>query len=401
MKLLWHSTSPWGPSSYSVLTRRAVTEIARLGYSDIMISQWYGLQGCPQIWQIRPRDEPKGPPVAQIRILPHVGGDGDYGAGQILPVYQMFQADVCITCMDIWVLPPELLSQMKVAAWVPVGREPAPQGIVDSARACMYPISFSRWGAEVLSRAGIEAHYVPCSADSIVFYPMPQAAAREKLTLPEACKFLVSMVAANKDPSDRKGFGEGLAGFARFAARHEDAYLYMHTLWGGPVNIGHIAERLGIANRVIQPNQVAYAMGMIDDDYMRWVYSASDVLLNPAKSEGFGLPLVEAQMCGCPIAATDYSTTDELMSAGWRIKGQLNWSIGADSWRCLAYVDSVVDALGEAYSQRGNELLRRQARQGALAYDSQRVAKEHWLPALKEIENLVCGSKNKLQLVTF
>jgi len=135
---------------------------------------------------------------------------------------------------------------------------------------------------------------------------------------------------------------------------------------------------------------------------MRWVYNASDVLLNPAKSEGFGLPILEAQMCGCPIIATDFSTTDELLFAGWKIKQQPVWTIGGHSFRAMVMIDSVVDCLNAAYDERGNELLRKQARNGAKVYDSDHVANKYWLPALREIEEMVSGgSRGTLRMVQF
>jgi glycosyltransferase involved in cell wall biosynthesis len=161
-----------------------------------------------------------------------------------------------------------------------------------------------------------------------------------------------------------------------------------------------MVERLGLSGRVMQPDQFGYICGLYNDEYMRAVYAASDVLLNPAKSEGFGLPLVEAQMCGTPIAVTDFSTSRELLSAGWLIDGQKHWSMGADSWRLLCYVDSIVSVLEEAYANRDNEVLRKQARKGAIKYDSAKVADEYWKPALTDIERMACN-KGGLQLVTF
>lgn len=398
MRILWHSTAPWGPSSYSVLTGRTVPDLVRMGH-EVVVSTWYGLQGALMPWQIKPRGEPKGATVGTVKVLPCFNG-ANYGVDTLLAAYEWAKADVCISCMDAWVLPPMLTSRMTFAPWLPVDHDPCPQGIVDSVRAAAYPMTYSRWGAEVLRSAGVEAHYVPCSADASVFVPLDKAAARKRLDMPAKAGFVASMVAANKDSSDRKGFSEALQGFAKFAQAHDDAYLYIHTFWNGPINIGNLAQRCGIADRVIQCDQFGYLMGLFDDAYMRAVYAASDLLLNPAKSEGFGLPLLEAQMCGTPVAATDFSTTDELLFAGWKIPGQRHWSMGAESFRLLASVDGVADVLEEAYRARGSETLAKQARRGASALDTKRVVEEFWRPALSEIEKIACGG-GKLQLVTF
>jgi glycosyltransferase involved in cell wall biosynthesis len=399
MKCLWHSTSPWGASSYSVLTARVVPDIVRAGH-QVVVSTWYGLQGAPKSIPVRSRLDPKAAPTLGYVVLPQATG-GDYGAGELQATYAKVEADVCITCMDLWVLAPDILKTMKVVPWLPVDHDPCPEGIARAAGACLYPMVYSQWGTGVLQAAGVDAAYVPCSADSEVYLPMPKQAAREKLGIPEDCDFLVSMVAANKDPGDRKGFAEGLQGFAKFVQDgHPNARIYLHTYWGGPVNILNLVNRLGLLKNIAMPDQWDYAHGAFDENHMRAIYCASDVLLNPAKSEGFGLPLIEAQMCGTPIAATDFSTTRELLSAGWLISGQPHWSIGADSWRLIANIDSVVEALSCAYAARDNEIIRRQARKGALHYDTQAVFEKYWVPALAKIEELVSG-KGKLQLVQF
>ena len=142
-------------------------------------------------------------------------------------------------------------------------------------------------------------------------------------------------------------------------------------------------------------------MGMFNDNDMRDIYNASDVLLNPAKSEGFGLPMLEAQMCGTPVIASDFSTTEELLFAGWRISGQKHWSMGANSWRLLVSIDSVVDCLEAAYADRGNELLQQQARNGALAFDTDNVLKKYWKPAMQELEEITGITAGNMKLVDF
>jgi len=382
LRILWHSSTPWGTGSYSVLTKRTVPGIVRLGY-EAVINSWYGLQGEPQKWRILPKGKPDAESVGIVTVLPSTGNN--YGTDTMLAAYRASGSDVCISCMDVWVIPAEISSKLNFAPWLPLDHDPCPQPIINSLRTAMYPMCMSQWGTQVLKDAGIDAHYVPCSADSDVFKPGDQKLAREKTGIPQDA-FLVTMVAANKDEHDRKGFGEALDGFARFAEKHDNARLYIHTLWSGAIDIHALVERLGIIDRVIMPNVYAMVMGMYSNDDMCNIYNSSDVLLNPAKSEGFGLPILEAQMCGVPVIASDFSTTDELLFAGWKIAGQRHWSFGADSWRFMVYVDSVIDCLEAAYSESSNKKLKQQARNGALDLDTDRTITEYWKPALAEIE---------------
>lgn len=389
MKIYIHATAPWSPSSYSVLTARTVPNIVRAGH-DVTIGVWYGLSGQPLPWTIDGENGDK----KTVTVLPHhqVGGNM-YGEAMLYQNYKYSQADICITICDVFVFPPAVTGKTVFCPWLPVDIDPAPDGILNALSAAVYPMVYSQWGTNVLKAAGVDAHYVPCSAPANTFKPGDKAAAREMLMPGKKCDFLVTMVAANKSGDDRKGFGEALQGFAKFVETHPDSLLYVHTDWGGPIRIGNIARRLGIEKHLIQPDQYALINGMLSEEYMANVYRASDVLLNPCKSEGFGLPLVEAQMCGCPIAATDFATTDELMFAGWKLPGQLDWYIGAESWRMRVHIDGIVAALEDAYAERNNERLRRRAHNGAIRYDNKLVFKDYWKPALADIEKIIQKGK--------
>ncbi|MFZ4594535.1 MAG: glycosyltransferase family 4 protein [Verrucomicrobiaceae bacterium] len=52
--------------------------------------------------------------------------------------------------------------------------------------------------------------------------------------------------------------------------------------------------------------------GPLSDDDVRSLYSVSDALLFPSKSEGFGLPLVEAALHGLPVFCSDIAAHREI-----------------------------------------------------------------------------------------
>jgi glycosyltransferase involved in cell wall biosynthesis len=375
-----------------------VPGIVKLGHA-VVINTWYGLQGEPQLWPLV--DKKTKEVTGHVQVFPAVNGAA-YGTDTMLQLYQKAEANCLITCQDVWVIPTNVTQHTNFCPWLPIDHDPPPPAVLEALKTAKYPMVYSKWGVEVLAKCGIESHYVPCSCDADEYKPIDRAEALKTLGVPEHCDFMISMVAANKDPDDRKGLANGMMGFAKFAKTHPNALLYMHTNWSGPVDIGALVKQLGLEKRVIQPDMLGYMLGTMKDEYMRWVYNASDVLLNPAKSEGFGLPILEAQMCGCPVIATDYSTTDELLFAGWKVKTHPNWTIGANTFRVIADIDSIADCLADAYDERGNEILRRQARDISMHYDTERVCERYWKPALREIEELVeGGSRGKLRMVTF
>jgi glycosyltransferase involved in cell wall biosynthesis len=49
------------------------------------------------------------------------------------------------------------------------------------------------------------------------------------------------------------------------------------------------------------------------------LYTAADVLFFPSHYEGFGLPVIEAQMCGTPVVCSDRGALPEVAGLGARI----------------------------------------------------------------------------------
>lgn len=52
--------------------------------------------------------------------------------------------------------------------------------------------------------------------------------------------------------------------------------------------------------------------GFISDDELPYLYNMADLLVYPSLYEGFGLPILEAQACGCPIVCSYSSSLKEV-----------------------------------------------------------------------------------------
>lgn len=353
---------------------------------QVSITTFYGLRGQPLPWVI---SDDKGNTIGKVMVYPAYELGGDYGSGMLRFSYERFQSDILITCSDVWVYRPESTHGLRFCPWFPVDYDPAPDGIIDALQTAIYPISESKWGQRVLDDAGIKADYIPCSFPTDVFKPYDREESRRSLGIPKDCDYLVLQVAANKDPLDRKGLAVAITAFAEFVQSHPGAKMMIHTNWGGPINILDLVRSLGIEDRVIQPDQYAYIMGLIDTNYMAKLYSAADVLVNSAESEGFGFPIVEAQLCGTPVIATDYSSTDEVLSFGWKIPVYRSWVAGPNTFRSRCRPGDIAAILEEAYRSRRDTTMRDKARQGVLKYDTKRVHQEYWRPAFSKIQSII------------
>ncbi|MGQ9707850.1 MAG: glycosyltransferase family 4 protein [bacterium] len=53
-------------------------------------------------------------------------------------------------------------------------------------------------------------------------------------------------------------------------------------------------------------------LGRVSDDNLRALYSAARLSVYPSRYEGFGLPVLEAMACGCPVLCSDSSSLTEV-----------------------------------------------------------------------------------------
>jgi glycosyltransferase involved in cell wall biosynthesis len=67
-----------------------------------------------------------------------------------------------------------------------------------------------------------------------------------------------------------------------------------------------------------------------------YLYCAADALVFPSRYEGFGLPILEAMACGCPIVAGDATSIPEIVD---------NAGILVNPTDCDAFAGAIEDLL--------------------------------------------------------
>ena len=114
--------------------------------------------------------------------------------------------------------------------------------------------------------------------------------------------YLITYIAKNSEESNRKAFDMNLLAFKKLIDKGFNAYLYIHSIFDGTCNLFTIINYYNIdLNRIIIPDQYQILCNKYSYNYIISLYSASDVLLASTCSEGFGLPVLEAQLMGCPV----------------------------------------------------------------------------------------------------
>jgi hypothetical protein len=61
-------------------------------------------------------------------------------------------------------------------------------------------------------------------------------------------------------------------------------------------------------------------------------------------------------------------------------------------------IGAVLDAYEQAYAVRGDERVRTEARDFALAYDADTVTQDYWRPVLDEMEQRISGTSDEASL---
>lgn len=391
MKFLLYGNSPRVGTGYGVQIAHLARGLKRDGH-DVAIACTYGHQAGVGQWETG-----HGPVI----LYPSgwLENSVDVLALHALHFFDNDpQAGWIITLTDQWILNPVNLDGFNVIAWTPIDHWPVPPEVLKffHKNRTARPVAMSKYGQQQMVEAGLAADYAPLAVDTATFTRRThvdiagdQVPIREMLDIPTTGRFVVAMVAMNKDPDDRKGFEPAFRAFGRFWREHQDAFLYVHAdrfgIAGSQLNLVELAKHCAIPPHAITfSNTYAMQIGF-SPEMMSAIYSAADVLLCPSKGEGFGVPMIEAQSCGTPVIATDFTSQTELVGAGWKVSGQLQF----DPRQYASYLSvnhgDVTDALMAAYQTAGDEKLRTDAVEFAAQYDAQRVYETYWQPIIRSL----------------
>jgi hypothetical protein len=384
VNVLFFSNAPWCPTGYGTQTAQVVPRMKRDGHR-VAISCNYGLQGMRTVWE-------------GIPIYP-MGYDA-YSNDVVGANFQDWVAQNpegpshIVALFDAWPLKGQWIDSMPVSIWTMIDHQPAPPKVLEVIRRSnIQPIAVSRFGQEQMARAGIDAPYIPMAIDTKNIYK-PTATyngktGRELMGFGDDAEdfFVCSIVNANKGVPGRKAWGENLLAFSIFAAKHDDARLYIHSERHGAMG-GQSLDAL-LAAVGLQPHQYRFVNQYanhngIPNEAMAALYTATDLLMAATYAEGGGLTVVEAGACETPCIVNDFSAQPEMVSTdSYLTDGQPWWDAAQGAWWNIPNVRSIVAALEDAYAKGRvrSPLQREHAKQ----YDADHVYDAMWRPYMASI----------------
>lgn len=360
MKVIISSNAPWEKTAYGRLGLDLGKMFAAAG-ADVAIVAETGLAGGALTYE----GLFVAPPVNTTRAILDL------------------EPDIFLTLLDIWNYSPDAFDP--AIPWIsygPIDHDPLAESIARRMKETKENIIYSKFGHRVAQRAGFETTYIPLYADATKFHQVNQGDARQRLGLPQDA-YVVSMVADNHGYPSRKALPQQLEAFARFARRHKDALLYCHTnptVARNGYNLGRLVAQLGDPARIIFPDPARLKSGGFGDAYLRDVYSAADVLLGVSMAEGFGLPLIEAQLCGTPVIAGAWTSMGELVRTGETIREEDSdpFYIPLGGYWRSPRIGAIVAALEERFRAGTPDRLTTAAK--VMDYDLDSVVRQYWTP---------------------
>lgn len=380
LKFFWNLNAPWSPSGYGQWTNKFVTEFVKDGWNTAMCA-YYGLEGGEMDY--------KG-----IHVYPKMSSP--WGDDAMVSHSKDYGAHVVMTHMDIWVLNPQFLQQIKHwIPYVPIDHAPVPGAVLDKLRFAYRILTFSKFGQKELEKHGFASTCIVQGTDVEIFKPMDKAAIRAKFGIsPDT--FLFGMVGANKD--NRKGFDTALEAFKIFHDKHPNSALFIHSYVDQPggFNIPEYAKFLGIEKSVmyLDPYRVIFKTKAAE---VAEEMNMFDCLLQPSINEGFGVPVIEAQACGVPVIVNNWTSLPELVVPGktgeiadYKMK---KWDYGIGGYVAYCDVDSLVEKMEIIHSEERGSRSKACRDHIVENYNHKKQIKEQWIPYFEKLQDEILGTK--------
>ncbi len=104
----------------------------------------------------------------------------------------------------------------------------------------------------------------------------------------------------------RKNLGTAILAFAEIAAANKDLCLVIAGKYGWG------EESLKVKLQSSQLGQRVKILGFVEEEDLACLYSGTTAFIYPSFYEGFGLPILEAMSCGCPVITSNLGAMKEI-----------------------------------------------------------------------------------------
>lgn len=304
--ILLYSNASWSNSGYSKMSRYILSGLVSRGFTCGICPNYGMASGSFTLdgYTVHPQ-----------------------GAGLSIPeaaeTYKRYNYDYLVSLYDCWVLSQlgDLVRKQRIL-WIPycpLDFTVLHHKLGNILSAATYIVPFSRYGLEMLKRAGFENadRFIYHGTDCAIYKPLPFPKEKMRKWLGFKDKsFIITIPKMNK--GIRVCIPEMLEGIATFLQNNPDVVsevgIYLHTQSSSPqgTDLNQVIKSLGLEQLVRFTEPYRYFVGFSEEEMAR-MYNATDLTLVSTASEGFGIPIIESMASGTPAIASDWMTPKELL----------------------------------------------------------------------------------------
>jgi len=385
MRILWFSVAPYVKSGYGTVTKHFVSRLINRGFTTMVVA-YYGLAKGGFL------------KVGDTVCFPIDASAGDsLGFKSVAEHHKKFNTDIVIFFTDFWVAKPLTKLVRETVAYTVLDHEDYAEEYQDVLRGFFKVAIASKHGVNEAKKYGVDAKFIPHGVDLSTFYPLPKNACKQMLQV-QPDTFVLGMVAANNDKEPRKGWDKMYSAIRIFLDNNKELQepgkfkVFCHTDAVNPrgYDLKLLAKRTGIGKYVVFQDPYMSIIGL-PDKLMARIYNSFDVLMNLSRREGFCLPMLEAQACGVPCIATDFSAMTERLNygkCGWLVKPATTMLSPLGGVTAIPDEFKAAEALEEAlHNVKKRQMFAKRSLEYARTQTWDIAVDKFWVPWLEEIWN--------------
>lgn len=176
---------------------------------------------------------------------------------------------------------------------------------------------------------------------------------KKKYDIPED-HLVMSIIAGNYE-DNRKGFDTSLMAFNDFLKKYPDIKLFLYIqafrINNSGIDILKIIQILDIPY-----DKIRLCETYISNEEMNELYEITDMLLMGSKTEGFGIPMIEAQIRGIPVITNNFCAMKDNASYGKVCEiEQLYYNQNAGGFVAMPSVKNLVEGIYYVISNLNTE----------------------------------------------
>jgi len=265
------------------------------------------------------------------KIYPAKQNQGDlYGFERFPMLVQALKPDFIFMLNDPWIISQYLASiesmdkRPPIIVYFPVDAKEHSKSFYDKFWMVNNVCVYTNFAKDVIKQTGAKfinidkVNVIPHGIDKNKFFPIDKESARKQLYPNDrADEFMNSFIVLNGNRNQpRKRMDITMWAFREFQKNKPDVKLYLHMgVTDMGFNIAELAERYGFADKTILTS-ATNRVPSVPVTYLNLIYNATDIGLNTAVGEGWGLVNWEHAATGKPQLLPNNSVLPEIWGDG-------------------------------------------------------------------------------------